>query len=57
VTQIVELRKNLRPAGTTPEAEPPRPPQLPSTHASPYVLKVLGLAAVDTLPGEALTAD
>jgi hypothetical protein len=43
VTHIAELRKDPRPADTTPEAQPPRIRPLPSTRISPYVLKVLGL--------------
>ncbi len=45
MTHIAELRKDPRPADTTPEAQPPRTRSLPSTHISPYVLKVLGLNA------------
>jgi hypothetical protein len=50
VTQIAELRKNPRPADTGPDAQPPSLNELPSTHASPYVLKVLGLPSAGTGP-------
>ena len=49
MTQIVELRKDPRPA-TTPEPQLPRARQFPSTHITAYILKFLGLKSVEPHP-------
>jgi hypothetical protein len=57
MTHIVELRKDPRPATTTPKDQPTRSGQVPGTRIPPFVLKVLGLESREAGPADALTAD
>jgi|HubBroStandDraft_4_1064222.scaffolds.fasta_scaffold1676881_2 hypothetical protein len=43
MTPIVQLRKDPRVVNVSPEAQPHCITQIPSTHISPYVQKILGL--------------
>ena len=43
MTPIVQLRKDPRAVNVATEDQPRRTWQIPSTHISPYVQKILGL--------------
>lgn len=51
MTTVAELRKHPRPADNA-TAQPPSIRQFPSTHISPFVLKVLGLNPGEPRPKE-----